>query len=146
MSSFKRGPGVPFGTSFTTQGAGPRGLSFSERRARPMSVTPFSSAFAGHTLLCPVCKIGMGLQGHRYVCEQCKGVFVENAALVEMMSAMRDEPWGLPPAEGPPGARPCPVCAAVMSSERVDAIELDRCASHGVWFDRDELAESLLVL
>ena len=96
--------------------------------------------------MCPVCKIALGLHGRRYACEKCSGVFVENAALVELMSEMREERWDLPPAEGPPGQRACPVCSGVMSTERIQAIELDRCALHGVWFDRDELAASLLTL
>ena len=111
-----------------------------------MSASEFSSAFAGHTLICPVCKIALSLQGYRYACEQCTGMFVEFAALVEMMSEMREEPWVLPPAEGPPGQRACPVCTDAMTMERISSIELDRCPLHGVWFDRDELAASLLAL
>ena len=142
----KHGPGVPFGTSFTTQGSGRSGFAFQKRKSSPMSASEFSSAFAGHTLICPVCKIALGLHGHRYACEQCTGTFLENAALVELMSEMREEPWELPAAEGPPGQRACPVCTDTMSVERIQTIELDRCALHGVWFDRDELAASLLTL
>jgi len=94
--------------------------------------------------MCPACKIALGSHGHRYTCETCSGVFVENAALVELMNEMRDEPWELPPAEGAPGERACPVCAIAMTAERFEGIELDRCPPHGLWFDRDELAASLL--
>jgi Zn-finger nucleic acid-binding protein len=144
MAGFRRGPGVPFGTSFTTGSAtSPRGY---RSRPAPLHATPFSSAFAGHTLMCPTCKIALASHGHRYTCEKCTGVFVENGALVELMNEMREEPWELPPAEGAPGERVCPVCAAAMTSERLDGIELDRCPPHGLWFDRDELAASLLQL
>jgi Zn-finger nucleic acid-binding protein len=107
---------------------------------------PFSSVFAGHTLICPACKIALAISGHRYLCEQCTGVFLENGAIVELMTEARGEPWALPPAEGPPGQAACPVCSDPMSMERIEMLEVNRCALHGVWFDRDELAASLLAL
>jgi hypothetical protein len=49
-----------------------------------------------------------------------------------------------------PGKRPCPQCGAMMTTCKLlvrldDSTEhpkpvLDRCATHGLWFDHDELA------
>lgn len=111
-----------------------------------MKATPYVSAFVGQVLSCPSCKTPLTAHADRFTCERCSGVFVENGALVELMSTMRSNPWELTPAEGPPGPRVCPVCAAAMTLERVETIELERCPQHGVWFDRDELADALLRL
>lgn len=40
--------------------------------------------------------------------------------------------------------RPCPQCTAVMAPCLLLAIAIDRCASHGLWFDHDELERVLL--
>jgi Zn-finger nucleic acid-binding protein len=41
--------------------------------------------------------------------------------------------------------RSCPDCGAEMASARLFGIPIDHCASehHGVWFDKDELAQFL---
>jgi hypothetical protein len=50
-----------------------------------------------------------------------------------------------------PGTRTCPRCPTTMTTLKVRATiyeqpvkprpQLDRCADHGIWFDRDELAK-----
>ena len=37
------------------------------------------------------------------------------------------------------GARSCLSCDTVLSGKYVEAIHVDVCESHGVWFDKDEL-------
>lgn len=37
------------------------------------------------------------------------------------------------------GARGCPTCSLVMSRLVVGGVMLDSCATHGTWFDRDEV-------
>jgi Zn-finger nucleic acid-binding protein len=141
----QRGPGMPFGTSFSADGASGRDpLWFRARKARPMKGTPFQSAFAGQSLTCPACAVELSALTDRYTCSRCKGVFVETAALEEMMAGMRGEPWQLPLPSGGPSRRGCPVCGRPMTLEHVEAIELDRCRTHGVWFDDEELADTLL--
>lgn len=38
---------------------------------------------------------------------------------------------------------PCAVCRHRMEALQLFAVPVDRCHSHGVWFDHDELAEAL---
>lgn len=40
-------------------------------------------------------------------------------------------------------ALPCAVCREPMQPLRVRDVSIDRCAQHGVWFDRHELGELL---
>jgi hypothetical protein len=42
-----------------------------------------------------------------------------------------------------PGTLPCPQCGHLMGRHVFAGQELDRCATHGVWCDRDELAAVL---
>ena len=51
-----------------------------------------------------------------------------------------------PEFDGPPeidekrqGTLPCPVCAVPMHVEVKQHVEVDVCAEHGVWLDKDEL-------
>ncbi|SRR5258706_12894762 len=37
------------------------------------------------------------------------------------------------------GTLPCPVCAVLMHVEVKQHVEVDVCAQHGVWLDKDEL-------
>ncbi len=37
----------------------------------------------------------------------------------------------------------CPTCGEAMKPTTIHAVELDRCAKHGVWFDEDELRITL---
>ncbi|MBT8496161.1 MAG: zf-TFIIB domain-containing protein [Deltaproteobacteria bacterium] len=39
--------------------------------------------------------------------------------------------------------RPCPACTAPMDVVWVDFLQLDRCPSHGIWFDSGELQKAL---
>lgn len=41
-------------------------------------------------------------------------------------------------------ALPCAVCREPMQPLHVRGVSIDRCAQHGVWFDRAELGELLL--
>lgn len=100
------------------------------------------SAFAGRRLPCPNEDCGrypLKLDVSRWSCEQCKGVFVENAALEALVSEMISAPWQLAPISGRAGSRQCPVCRAALAAEVVEGAPIDRCADHGVWFDPAEL-------
>jgi hypothetical protein len=39
--------------------------------------------------------------------------------------------------------RPCAECKTAMQTVDLGKVQLDRCPSHGVWFDADELAALL---
>ncbi len=109
-------------------------------RARPLVRTPFLSAFRGHRLACPTCPDGeLALVADRWGCNGCAGVFVEDAALVAMMSDLVRAPWELPEPAGRAGERKCPVCARPMTEEAFESVTVARCAGHGHWFDDPDL-------
>jgi len=80
-------------------------------------------------------------------CEQCQGLWLEEPMLTEMVLKM------LPPQ---PHSRlllavlqragerlPCPTCGDPMHATEIHGVELDRCAKHGIWFDKPELEVAL---
>jgi Zn-finger nucleic acid-binding protein len=96
-------------------------------------------------LVCPVCTgLKLTLQPRdRWACGACRGAFVENCALEGMVMEMVGQPWAMPPPEGETGERRCPVCAERMTLEQLEAVTIDRCGAHGVWFDPAELGNVL---
>ena len=82
-----------------------------------------------------------------FPCVTCGGVWVDNAVSQRLVRA--NEPKAVATAEEvarfavrPVSTRPalaCPACHAALRRVVVAAIELDVCATHGTWFDRDEL-------
>jgi hypothetical protein len=112
------------------------------RRARTKTLTPIN-AYADRELACPACRTRLSFMGDRWGCGACAGMFVENAALVDMVSDIAKAPWQLPPVTGALGARTCPVCSKALVTEKLERLEIDRCATHGIWFDGGELAASL---
>ena len=107
-----------------------------------MHHTPYASALKDQALACPACSGPLALDGERWPCQRCDGVFVETSALEQMMAEMRGVPWQMP-SNGSAGTRACPACKQAMAVHRLDGIEVDRCAMHGVWFDSGELAYAL---
>lgn len=128
-------------------GSGPatRRLAISEwRDARPRVHTLFVSAYKDRRLGCPVCKeTRLHYHGDRWSCTTCSGSFVENAALTAMVEEMTAQPWEIPAVAGAGSDRHCPVCAELMTVEVLEAVTIDRCAPHGVWFDESELQTAL---
>jgi hypothetical protein len=97
-------------------------------------------------LACPTRGCGgsaLRFEVSRWVCHGCEGLFVENAALEALIGEMGSRPWELPPAAGAPGERRCPACAATLTVEQLEGVTVDRCAEHGVWFDKAELEAAL---
>lgn len=104
----------------------------------------YRSAFADRTLACPRCPDRtLANVGERWDCAHCEGSFVETAALEAMLSEMTGAPWHVPPSSGADGSRACPICTAPLVLEVIEPIQIDRCPSHGVWFDPDELSTLL---
>jgi Zn-finger nucleic acid-binding protein len=131
--------------AFTAGTPASAGLAISRwHRTRPSVHTLFVSAYKDRQLACPSCKEAvLDYRGERWACDTCRGSFVENAALAAMVAEMINCPWELPPTAGKPGERGCPVCGAAMRVELLEAVTIDRCAAHGVWFDDHELEDTL---
>lgn len=124
--------------------AGSRELAHAWRRGAPRVHTLYVSTHKGERLGCPSCKeTALTYGGDRWPCETCSGVFVETAALIAMISDVTNRPWEPPTVAGGPGERPCPVCGEAMLVEVFEAVTVDHCKAHGVWFDEDELQATL---
>ncbi|MEO8699258.1 MAG: zf-TFIIB domain-containing protein [Kofleriaceae bacterium] len=127
-------------------GPATQGLRISDWRARPRAraktLSPVN-AYADRTLACPACATALQFLGDRYVCESCTGVFVENAPLIAMVSEMTRQLWALPAAIGSAGPRACPICQKALGVELLEGVTIDRCLTHGVWFDQAELGAAL---
>ena len=111
---------------------------------RPLVHTLFVSAFRGMRLECPVCNTQLEFAGDRWACTKCAGTFVEDAALVAMISDILHNAWEMPASGGKDGERRCPVCAKAMVVEQFEGVSTDRCIGHGTWFDDQELQAALL--
>ena len=107
---------------------------------------------------CPRCEqaqlLGI-LVGEHHVgeCLRCTGLFVTHEAL-ERMTRRHEQDAGirlrpLPAAVTAPETRAylrCPQCREHMNRKNFgerSGVIVDVCATHGVWFDRDELARAL---
>ncbi len=126
----------------------PRTLAWRPKRPPPLArsapVPP--SELRELDLRCPdpACKrLPLRFEVSRWCCDDCDGLFVENAALEALVGEMAGGPWQLPPASGVPGSRRCPACEAPLSIEQIEGVTVDRCAAHGVWFDPAELEAAL---
>ena len=64
----------------------------------------------------------------------------EDVALQEITQAY----WEIPAAAGSQGGRACPACGVKMTVEKYHSVEIDRCATDGVWFDEAELQAMLI--
>ena len=122
---------------------------------------------AGPALDCPVCKVPMKQillkQTPLQECQRCFGLWVDAKAF-ERICADRErqadaldadngdvDPVTHAPRRRAPKMvpqsvryRPCPRCGQLMNRfnfGRVSGIVIDKCAGHGIWFDRDELAK-----
>lgn len=120
------------------------GLAISHWQSnRPRAHTLFVSAHKDLALACPACAAPLAYQGDRWSCSTCRGLFVENEALVALVREMALGPWELPPIAGKRGDRACPICKTPMSVEVREGVTTDRCEVHGVWFDEHELEQTL---
>lgn len=108
-------------------------------RKREKTLTPVN-AYRDQTLVCPACRTEpLRFYGDRYGCPICRGCFVENGALEALVAEMIATPWSMPAVAGTPGERACPICATALVAERIEGASIDRCPTHGVWFDPQEL-------
>ena len=94
---------------------------------------------------CPKCKgAALVASGPHKGCTQCGGLFVTDAAFGEMLETMSA---GRSLASYPIGtqwcAHLCPDCGDVMMSSSIEQLAVERCARHGIWFDKTELERAL---
>jgi len=98
---------------------------------------------------CPKCSgATLTAAGQHRACEHCGGIFVSEAAFAEMLATMSasgdtqrtlaDYPIGTEPC-----AHACPHCSGAMLSSSIERLHVERCAVHGIWFDRTELERAL---
>lgn len=132
-----------------SSGDASEGLSITAWRHRPrkraQTLTPIN-AYGDRALPCPVCtNRALVFMGDRYACEGCRGLFVETAALEALVAEMTSAPWQMPAATGAPGPRACPICGVALGVETLEGASIDRCPTHGVWFDPHELEAALQV-
>ena len=93
---------------------------------------------------CPIDHSELVQAGRTFKCDKCDGAWVLEDVLVAMLeqsaNTLVELPWK-------PRAidqlRPCAVCGEPMQTVSLGTVALDRCAPHGVWFDRKELAAIL---
>jgi Zn-finger nucleic acid-binding protein len=93
---------------------------------------------------CPRCKAAL-TDGDMRHCMACKGTWVPEETLHAHISVMTSE---VKPAVNWEVTHqrlglPCAVCKHTMETLLLFETPVDRCHSHGVWFDKDELAEVL---
>jgi Zn-finger nucleic acid-binding protein len=138
--------GAMAGIASAFGGGGPAsgGLAISHwKQHRPRAHTLFVSAHKDVKLDCPACRVPLAYHGDRWACGTCRGLFVENEALVALVREMALAPWELPALAGRPGDRACPICKTPLIVEVLEGVTIDRCDVHGVWFDDRELEQAL---
>jgi Zn-finger nucleic acid-binding protein len=84
---------------------------------------------------CPACPdVSLGKDGH---CSACKGVWLDEERVQEQAAR------ALVFTGGTYSERRCPVCDEKMDEPLIFDVAIDRCAAHGMWFDKAEHAEVL---
>jgi Zn-finger nucleic acid-binding protein len=90
---------------------------------------------------CPRCGTDLTQAGSVRACTSCRGMWVQEDILITMAANMFAPPKRAPVPLVPQTRQPlpCPSCREAMATWTLHAIAIDRCAAHGLWFDRDEL-------
>jgi Zn-finger nucleic acid-binding protein len=98
-------------------------------------------------LHCPRCGAALEQAGSAWGCRACRGIWLAEPVLDEMMRTMHAQP--IPPRFEPAAphggpALACPACPAALTAVWLEGVPVDRCpAHHGVWFDAHELQAAL---
>ena len=94
-------------------------------------------------LQCPVCDAPLEEAGRTFRCRLCEGAWITEETLVAILEQRASTLVELPWEPRQDQARPCADCRADMQTVDLGSVQLDRCPTHGVWFDADELAALL---
>jgi Zn-finger nucleic acid-binding protein len=102
-------------------------------------------------LSCPACNAPLRVIQTRHACDSCNGMFLPLADLGRAIFEMTSLEPTFEYHDEKPGKRACPYCRAAMTTCKLRVIleeevekprpTLDRCATHGIWFDNLELAK-----
>jgi Zn-finger nucleic acid-binding protein len=93
-------------------------------------------------LRCPRCHDSLELARGVHVCRACRGGFVLESVLAEMVAARGDgRAIDYVPCAGESLA--CPGCGAPTLPTTIEGVPVDRCPRHGIWFDVDELEQAV---
>ena len=93
------------------------------------------------SLACPRCFAALEPDHGIHVCRACRGGFVRESVLVEMVAALGGEGVRYQLRTGPVVA--CPACGDQMVATAIEGVPVDRCF-HGIWFDADELEPAVV--
>ena len=100
-------------------------------------------------LHCPRCEHDLRTEHHEagntHACFRCGGLFLEGTSLKK--ATLRREVADLADLSDQIQIAhvdldphiPCPCCSTTMERGNVGGVDLDRCMSHGIWFDQREL-------
>lgn len=97
--------------------------------------------------MCPRCAVELEDARSARGCRTCGGLWIGATVLTDMVLAMLPaRPFArlaFPPMPRELSAGACPACGDAMEPSSIHAVELSRCAKHGIWFDRGNLEEVL---
>ena len=99
------------------------------------------TGYRAASLACPRCRGPLEAAGSAQACRACRGLWVEEAVLADMLARMTGD-LARPVFDARHGTSPppCPVCQRMLAPVWTHGVPLDRCgAQHGIWFDADEL-------
>jgi Zn-finger nucleic acid-binding protein len=99
------------------------------------------SAYRDRYEQCPRCRVDLVTAGSVRSCPRCNGHWVSVDVLREMAQAMVDAGATAKiqlVADRHPHL-PCATCEVPMETWALHGVAVDRCAAHGLWFDRTEL-------
>ena len=107
-----------------------------------MSDGTFRDEFAG----CPRCGNPLDPGADRVNCESCKGVLIADKHVLQVVVDTINQPLDALPLDDRTAREPnliCPACRTPMAPRALYGIAVDRCETHGLWFDGEELAQMM---
>src|SRR5688572_22046071 len=101
--------------------------------------------FRRATIHCPRCRTTELSDRELRHCTTCEGVWIPNETLAEHVGNMQLDTnpnmvWSV---ETTRLGLPCALCEHRMEALALFGVPVDRCHSHGAWFDKGQLAETL---
>ena len=104
------------------------------------------SAFRDELADCPRCGKPLDPGADRVNCEHCKGVLIEDKHVLQVVVDTIKQPLDALPLDDRTAKEPnliCPACRNPMAPHMLYGIAVDRCATHGLWFDGQELEQMM---
>ena len=104
------------------------------------------SAFRDELAECPRCGKPLDPGADRVNCENCRGVLIADKHVLQVVIDTINQPLDALPLDDRTAREPnliCPACRNPMAPHSLYGIAVDRCETHGLWFDGDELAQMM---